>query len=315
MPSVVTHATVADGTDLLVRHWPEDDAEAGGAWAGRRGRRCCSSTAWASSRAATSMSASRWPRPAWMSGRTTIAATAAPVVGAATSTAGRSTTTTSRSGSPPSVRAPGGRPVVLYGHSLGGLVVAGYLLTRSAEAGPRRPGLAGLDSTLPGWKKSLAPSLGGSCRPPVPNGIDPTTLSRDPSVGAKAAADPLNATASTARFGAEALTEQARVRGRGPAVSASPRSSSTARTTVSYRWRRQRSSRRTRRRAADLPRSAPRTPQRTRGPAGHRRRHRLAPGQCTDRGVDRSPTPARPPDAAVVPCRQPNTPPGSAAMR
>ena len=34
MPSIVSHATAADGTDLLVRHWPPDEVEAGGAWAG-----------------------------------------------------------------------------------------------------------------------------------------------------------------------------------------------------------------------------------------------------------------------------------------
>ena len=34
MPSVVSHVRAADGTDLLVRHWPADEAEAGGAWAG-----------------------------------------------------------------------------------------------------------------------------------------------------------------------------------------------------------------------------------------------------------------------------------------
>ena len=34
MPAIVSHATAADGTDLLLRHWPADEAEAGGAWAG-----------------------------------------------------------------------------------------------------------------------------------------------------------------------------------------------------------------------------------------------------------------------------------------
>ena len=34
MPSFVSHVPAADGTDLLVRHWPSDEAEAGGAWAG-----------------------------------------------------------------------------------------------------------------------------------------------------------------------------------------------------------------------------------------------------------------------------------------
>jgi acylglycerol lipase len=47
---------------------------------------------------------------------------------------------------------------------------------------------------------------------PIPNGIDFSTLSRDPSVGARVAADSLVVKASTARFGAEALAEQVRVR-------------------------------------------------------------------------------------------------------
>ena len=33
MPSIVGHVAAPDGTDLLVRHWPGNEAEAGGAWA------------------------------------------------------------------------------------------------------------------------------------------------------------------------------------------------------------------------------------------------------------------------------------------
>lgn len=106
-----------------------------------------------------------------------------------------------------------GRPVVLYGHSMGGLIVLGYLLTDRP-----RPDLAvltspGLDSTLPGWKKALAgvlsrivPTLG------IPNGIDGSTLSRDPSVAERVAADPACGRTSTARFAAEGFAEVARVR-------------------------------------------------------------------------------------------------------
>jgi alpha-beta hydrolase superfamily lysophospholipase len=106
-----------------------------------------------------------------------------------------------------------GRPVVLYGHSMGGLVVLGYLL------GDRpRPDLVvvtspGLDSTLAAWKQALAPILGRILPTlAVPNGIDGTTLSRDPRVAEKVAADPGCTRASTARLGAEAFAEQARVR-------------------------------------------------------------------------------------------------------
>jgi alpha-beta hydrolase superfamily lysophospholipase len=106
-----------------------------------------------------------------------------------------------------------GRPVVLYGHSMGGLVALGHLLT--GRPGPDLVVLTspGLDSTLPGWKKALARVLGRIAPTmPIPNGIDGSTLSRDPRVARTVSADPACAKASTARFGAEGLAEQARVR-------------------------------------------------------------------------------------------------------
>ena len=105
------------------------------------------------------------------------------------------------------------RPVVLYGHSMGGLVALGYLLTERPEPDLVVLSSPGLDSTLASWKKTLAPTLARIVPTlAVPNGIDGSTLSRDPAVAAKVGADPLATKASTTRFGAEALTEQARVR-------------------------------------------------------------------------------------------------------
>ena len=212
MPSIVSHARAADGTDILVRHWPADEAEAGGAWAG---------SPWASVVIVHGLGEH--------SGRYEH-------VGDQFASAGLETYAYDQRGNGGSggrrghvdpwaqhhddlearlgaVRvASAGRPVVLYGHSLGGLVVLGYLLTDRPKPDLAVLASPGLDSTLASWKKALAPVL-GRLTPTlaIPNGIDGSTLSRDPSVAAKAAADPLNVTSSTARFAAEALQEQARV--------------------------------------------------------------------------------------------------------
>jgi alpha-beta hydrolase superfamily lysophospholipase len=106
-----------------------------------------------------------------------------------------------------------GAPVILYGHSMGGLVVAGYCLSNRPRSDLVVLSAPGLDSTLATWKKRIVPVLNRvTPRLPIPNGVDPETLSRDPEVGVRLATDTLCATASTARFGAEALREQARVR-------------------------------------------------------------------------------------------------------
>jgi alpha-beta hydrolase superfamily lysophospholipase len=106
-----------------------------------------------------------------------------------------------------------GRPVVLYGHSMGGLIVLGYLLSDRPKpdlvvlTGP------GLESTLPAWKTMLARVL-GRILPTVaiPHGIEGRVLSRDPTVGEGLARDPVAQKTSTFRFGAEGLAEQARVK-------------------------------------------------------------------------------------------------------
>lgn len=213
MPSIVSHVTAADGTDLLVRHWPPDEVEAGGAWAGKPwasillvhglgeqsgryehvGDQFASAglDAWAYDQRGNGGSGGRrGDIERWSQFHDDLAERLAAV----------------RAGA-------GGRPVVLYGHSMGGLVVAGYL-----QSDRPKPDLAvlaspGLDTALPGWKKSVSRLL-AKITPtlPIPNGIEGSTLSRDATVGEKAAADPRNATSSTARFGAAGLAEQARVR-------------------------------------------------------------------------------------------------------
>jgi alpha-beta hydrolase superfamily lysophospholipase len=212
MPSVVSHARATDGTDLLIRQWPPDEAEAGGAWAG---------APWASvllvhgigehsgryehvgdqltgaglevqtydHRGMGGSGGRRGDVERWSLLHDDLAARLAVV----------------RAGSAM-------RPVVLYGHSLGGLIVAGYLLTDRPAPDLAVLSSPALDDGLPRWKKRLAPILGRIAPTlTIPTGINGETLSRDPAVAAKTVDDPLCVTFTTTRFGAEAGVEQARV--------------------------------------------------------------------------------------------------------
>ena len=107
----------------------------------------------------------------------------------------------------------GDRPVVLYGHSLGGLISAGYLLSDRPKPDLAVLSAPALDSTVPAWKQRIASPLARVAPTlPIKNAIDGATLSRDPSVAARTVDDPLCVKVSTARFGAAAFAEQARVR-------------------------------------------------------------------------------------------------------
>ena len=157
MPSVVSHVRAADGTDLLVRHWPADEVEAGGTWAGRP---------WGSVLLVHGLGehSGRYEHVGDQLTRAGLEVSAYDHRGMGGSGGRRghierwSQLHDDLAERLAVVRAEaGGRPVVLYGHSLGAMIAAGYLLSD----GPR-PDLAvlsspALDSTLPGWKKSLAP--------------------------------------------------------------------------------------------------------------------------------------------------------------
>jgi alpha-beta hydrolase superfamily lysophospholipase len=108
-----------------------------------------------------------------------------------------------------------GRPVVLFGHSLGGLIALGYCVAEPARPSPDVliVSAPALDSSTPRWMRAaaavltrVAPTLA------LRNAFDGTVLSRDPTVAERYLADPLNHHSTTARLGAEALAEGARVR-------------------------------------------------------------------------------------------------------
>ena len=116
-------------------------------------------------------------------------------------------------------------PLILYGHSLGGLVACGYVLSGQERLMPDALVLSapGLDADLPGWKKSLAGALTGIVpKLKIANGLPEGGLSRDPAVGTKADADPLCASSSTVRWGAEAFAEQDRLRALLPGIASMP---------------------------------------------------------------------------------------------
>lgn len=100
-------------------------------------------------------------------------------------------------------------PLVLLGHSMGGLVCACY-----AESDRPQPDLLVLSApaiagNVPGWKKALARVLGVLAPTlAVKNDLDGSILSRDPDVGLDYVADPLNYHSTTTRLGAVLLNAQ-----------------------------------------------------------------------------------------------------------
>ncbi len=113
-----------------------------------------------------------------------------------------------------SVRRPG-LPLVLYGHSMGGLICVEYAASERPQPDLLVLSSPGLRSGHPRYLRWLAGLLGRVApqfTPPLPRG-DFSVLSRDAAVGAAFAADPMAVHAQTARFGLEAFSAQRRVAG------------------------------------------------------------------------------------------------------
>ena len=116
------------------------------------------------------------------------------------------------------IRAVSGRlPVVLYGHSMGGLIAIGHVL---ADVRRPAPDLLVLSAPAIGanvalWKRSLADVLGRLApRFEIANDLPPGGLSHDGQVELTYRSDPLNYHRTTARLGMELFHEQARVAAR-----------------------------------------------------------------------------------------------------
>jgi alpha-beta hydrolase superfamily lysophospholipase len=116
-------------------------------------------------------------------------------------------------------------PLVLYAHSLGGLIATGHVLSGRDRPLPDALVLSapGLEDNLAPWKHRVAPVLARI----VPglrmaNGVPTGAMSRDPAIDAASRADPLSSSSSTVKFGALGFAEQERVQAAIAAIDAMP---------------------------------------------------------------------------------------------
>jgi len=99
-------------------------------------------------------------------------------------------------------------PLVIYGHSMGGLVVASYAVTDRSQPALYVLSAPALSAEVPAPLR-LAARVFSRVRPGMqfPSSIKAEQLSRDPEVGKAYFADPLVETHTTARFGAVFLAQ------------------------------------------------------------------------------------------------------------
>lgn len=206
MPSTTSRTRARDGTELLVRHW----APAGDAWAtvvlvhgiAEHSGRYEHVGDWLSEAGLDVIAADlrgfggSSGRRAYVDRWSQLHEDVADQIRAA------------RDGAP-------GRPVALWGHSLGGLIALGYCVSEVTPDLPDALVLSApaLDAQIPAWKRAVAPFLAAVAPTlEIANGFEAGLLSRDPTVDRAYLADPLNVHPTTTRFGHASFREQKRVR-------------------------------------------------------------------------------------------------------
>ncbi|GAC1486406.1 MAG: alpha/beta hydrolase [Candidatus Limnocylindrales bacterium] len=105
-------------------------------------------------------------------------------------------------------------PLILYGHSMGGLIALGYVLADPPRLLPDLQVLSApaIESPVATWTRTLAGGLGRALpRLRIANGLPAGGLSREPAVETVYRTDPLHTHTTTARLGMEFFGEQARV--------------------------------------------------------------------------------------------------------
>jgi alpha-beta hydrolase superfamily lysophospholipase len=106
-----------------------------------------------------------------------------------------------------------GVPLVLLGHSLGGLVALSYALSERPDPDLLVLSAPALDADLPKYKKVAARLLGRLVpKASLPTGLRGDQLSRDPAVGERYFADPLVHTRTALSLGRQALLAGERCR-------------------------------------------------------------------------------------------------------
>ncbi len=102
-------------------------------------------------------------------------------------------------------------PVVLLGHSLGGLIAYRYALSNRPQPDALVLSAPALGANTPKWQQALSPFLAKVApKLAIPNPIDGEHLSRDPAVAEAYFADPLVITSATTKLGAEMFATMAK---------------------------------------------------------------------------------------------------------